>query len=279
MTQQLKIERFNKDLPLIADLRALIKEKYADLFYAVIVHGSVATNEVVPYSDFDGLLIIKDEFANSNRLQRFKLDSTKLILKFDPLQHHGWFQIKESDLNNYPQYYLPYEILEHSKVIFSRKDDLLLNIKFDESKIDYKKSLSQLITGIQQQLDGDVSKMRMYEFKSYLSKIMLLPSMYYSAKYRKGIFKKDSFELVKPLVSENAWHCIEVSSDIRQNWSYKISVFQKRIMTLPNRIFRRLTKRYISPNIPQEFSNKIDSKFYKSLEELIDKINKDIFVA
>lgn len=279
MTQQIKIEQYSKNLPLIADLRALIRAKYEDLFYAVIVHGSVATDEIVPYSDFDGLLIVKDDFVKSKQLASFKSESMKLILKFDPLQHHGWFQITENDLNNYPQYYLPYEILEHSKVVFSRKDDLILNIKFDESKIDYKKSLSQLIAGIQQQSNGGVSKMRMYDFKSYLSKIMLLPSMYYSAKHQKGIFKKDSFELIKPLVSENAWHCIEVSSDIRQNWSYKVSVFQKRIMTLPNRIFRRLTKRYISPKMPQEFLNKIDSKFYKSLEELIDTINKDIFVA
>ena len=95
----------------------------------MIVHGSVATNEVIPYSDFDGLLIVKDAFVNSKQLNQFKRASMKLILEFDPLQHHGWFQIKQSDLQNYPQYYLPFEILEHSKLMFPKVSEITLNFQ------------------------------------------------------------------------------------------------------------------------------------------------------
>ncbi|MFK7783430.1 hypothetical protein [Psychroserpens sp.] len=273
------LQKYDGSLDLVHSIERLIQKKYSNLFHSVIVHGSVATNEVIPYSDFDGLLIVKDAFANSNELKSFKKESLKLIYKFDPLQHHGWFQILESQLDNYPEYYLPYEILNHSKRIYPNDESLTLNLIIDFEALDYKRSLKQLIASINQQSKMDVNSMKLYDFKSYLSKIMLLPSMYYAAKYNKGVFKKESFDLVRQDFSESAWLCIETASDIRANWTYNLNGIQKFIMTRPYRPFRRLTKKVVSPNINTQFSNKIDDTFYKSLKDLINTINKDIFVA
>ncbi len=119
---------------LVCKLRSLIAANYSHLFTSVVVHGSVATDEVIEYSDFDGLIIIKDQYVNSEELNKFRKESLKLIYKFDPLQHHGWFEIQESDLNNYPQTYLPYELFKYSRLVYPNTTitlDLCLNENVD----------------------------------------------------------------------------------------------------------------------------------------------------
>lgn len=273
----LVISKYDGELNLINDLAQMIERDYSKLFHSVIVHGSVATNEVIPYSDFDGLLVVKDSLLNTKKLKKFKKESMKLILKFDPLQHHGWFQINESQLNDYPQYYLPYEILLHSKLIFPRTKSIEANLTVNKDEIDYKRSLKQLISSIQYQSNSDFKSERLYELKSLLSKVMLLPSMYYAAKYNKGIFKKDSFVTVKIDFNAVEWSCIDTASCIRANWSYSMNPIQKQIMTRPERLFRRLTKKYIAPKISDDIKKELDEEFFKSLNLFTQKINKDIF--
>ena len=273
----LVIKKYDGELNLINELAQMIEHNYSELFHSVIVHGSVATNEVITYSDFDGLLIVKDEFIDSKQLQKFKKESMKMILKFDPLQHHGWFQIKESQLINYPQYYLPYEILLHSKLIFPCKESIEANLTINNDEIDYKKSLKQLINSIQNQSNSDFKSERLYELKSFLSKVMLLPSMYYAAKFDQGIFKKDSFIVVRKDFDAEAWGCIDTASSIRANWNYSLTSIQKQVMTRSERLFRRLTKKYIAPKISEEINDELNEEFFKSLKLFIKKINKDIF--
>ncbi|OUS03489.1 hypothetical protein A9Q86_00830 [Flavobacteriales bacterium 33_180_T64] len=272
----LSINKYDGKLRLVSALSELIETRYSDIFHSVLVHGSVATNEVIAYSDFDGLLIVKDMFVDSKRLQKFKKESMKLILKFDPLQHHGWFQIKASQLNDYPQYYLPYEILEHSKLLFPNTETLDLKLSINTELIDYKKSLKQLIKSIEQQSILDFDKERLYDIKSFLSKVMLLPSMYYSVKYARGIFKKQSFEMVKPNFNGKEWECIERASNLRLSWSYNLSSFQKNVMTRPEKIFRRLTKKMIAPKASEELKNTLDDEFFESLRLYIKAINEQV---
>ena len=106
-------------MQLIIDLKDLVSRSYEHLFYAVIVHGSVSTNDVVSYSDFDGLLIVKDEYKNSKNLKNFIIESLKIIKHFDPLQHHGWFIIYESSLSNYDTTFFPIESYIKSQNLFT----------------------------------------------------------------------------------------------------------------------------------------------------------------
>ena len=228
----IKIDLYDGDIPTVIKLKNLIISKYSEIFHCVIVHGSIATNEVIGYSDFDGFLIIKDRFIKSKKLKKFFNESMKLILEFDPLQHHGWFQISESQLFDYPQTYLPHEILKHSKLVFPVVNQFSLNISINQKKLNYSKSLELLIHSVQIQSKLDFKKVRIYDIKSFLSKIMLLPSLYYSTKYYKGIFKKQSFDLVKNDFTQDEWTCIEISSQIRQDWAYELTYFQKFSLSL-----------------------------------------------
>src|SRR5687768_3956555 len=66
------------------------------------VHGSLATGEEIKYSDFDGLAIISAKASadpGTKRAILHKLRSLERIMfRFDPLQHHGWFVLEEADL-------------------------------------------------------------------------------------------------------------------------------------------------------------------------------------
>ena len=270
------IKSYDGDSVLVKQLRILIASKYSEIFHCVIVHGSVATNEVINYSDFDGLLIVKDRYANSKQLKVFKKESMKLILKFDPLQHHGWFQILESQLLDFPQSYLPHELLEHSKLLFPNVDGFIINPSIDIKKVDYSKSFELLILSIETQSKLNFENMRIYDIKSFLSKIMLLPSMYYSVKHKKGIFKKQSFDLVNVDFTSEEWKCIEIASEIRLNWKYNLSFFQKFVMTQPEIVFRRLTKKYIAPKGNKEILDKLNDDFLNSLKLFIKKIKHNI---
>ena len=91
-----------------------------------MVHGSVATNELVQFSDFDGLIILNEGYKNSKALRNFIKNSMKEIYKFDPLQHHGWFIITKNQLQQYPQTYFPHELYKKAKVIYPNKDIFLI---------------------------------------------------------------------------------------------------------------------------------------------------------
>ena len=271
----IKIQPLNSELLLIKNLKDLISKKYSEFFYAVIVHGSVATEEIIPYSDFDGLLIVKDEWVNTKELKKFKVESLRYIYQFDPLQHHGWFEIKESDLLNYPENYLPINTLKYSKVIFPENRPLKLELKrsFD---VDYNTFLFKMLDQFEKRELEKWRPKNSYQLKSFLSQIMLIPCLYYSAVNNDGIFKRESFIAVRDNFSEKEWMPIVVSSKIRIEWNYKISGFKRLLFGVQNRYFRKIVTRFFAPKISSRLGSQIDEEFYNNLMLFIRKIKKDI---
>lgn len=271
----LTIPNYDGSLPVVAKIMNLIENHYSNLFCAVIVHGSIATNEVIPYSDFDGLLIVKDNFVNSKQLQRFKNKSMKLILKFDPLQHHGWFQIKESDLLSYPESYLPISTLEQSKIIFPKEAELELEMEIADV-IDYKSHLNQILNQFENRILNKWQPKNVYQLKSMLSQIMLIPCLYYSAVNDKGIFKRESFDAVKDHFNVEEWSPIVTSSEIRLNWNNEFSTFHSFLLRIYYPLIRKIVKKYSAPKIDTETQSLLNDDFYSNLNKLITKIKKEI---
>ena len=274
MKKSISVYKYSGNSSVSNSISRLIDRKYKNLFDFVIVHGSIASNDEISYSDFDGLLIIKDEFFHSKDLMRFEYESMKLILKYDPLQHHGWFKIKTSQLKNYPQSYLPHEILSYSKLLFPNQEQKILELEI-KTIPNYLGSLNQITRNIAKQTEWNWNKHSTYQLKSFLSKIMLLPSMYYSAKFNEGINKKESFDCVKKDFSVDAWKCIETSTLIRATWNYPISKVRRQIMSHPNRYIRRISKTFVAPKIKQNHLSLLDEDFFESLNMLLleSKIN------
>ncbi|WP_299273652.1 nucleotidyltransferase domain-containing protein [uncultured Psychroserpens sp.] len=272
---QVIIPLYDGALPLVSRISKLVESKYSEVFYAVIVHGSVATNEVIPYSDFDGLLIVKDQFVNSKALETFKRESMEMMLRFDPLQHHGWFQIKESDLGSYPEDYLPVSTLSYSKCIFPKMSNLKLDLKL-RHEIDYKKALVNMLNQFEWRSKHNWKPKNSYQLKSMLSQVMLIPCLYFSVMHNDGIFKKDSFKAVQEDFSSSEWMPIVIATDVRQHWVYKMNGFQKLLLQQPNTLIRKIATRFFAPKIAPQIQEKLDNTFYKNLMIMVEKIKREV---
>jgi hypothetical protein len=272
----IQLEPFsNSDKPVIISKLFDLSEKCKELFIAVVAHGSVGSNEIIPYSDFDGLIVVKDEFKDSQLLKDFIEESKKEIVIFDPLQHHGWFLMYESQLKCYPQNYLPFEVLNCSKLIYPNSK-VNLSLKIDEN-VDYKVSYFNLQKGIRRKLDN-INKVRTaFQLKGFISQVLLLPAVFLAAKYGNGIDKKQSFELIKNEFSITELFSINCASEIRLNWDYKVSNLQSYLLQSEFKIVKELMRRYLSTKINGNHKQVINSlKFKQGLELILKKMENEI---
>jgi len=260
---------FNQEI--IVKLVELINDKYHKIFVAVFVHGSISSNDVIKYSDFDGIYILKDRYQDSLELKRFLSDSMKIIYEFDPLQHHGWFHLLESELNDYKDNYLPVIALKNSICLFKRNNEDLI-IESRTNQLDYVNSLIKNLNSINNLVKSNWTPKNIFQLKSFLSRIMLIPAQYYSAFNGKGILKKDSFIVIQKVFNQYEWFPIAIASEIREKWEYELNFFQKKIMTQNTTFSRKITKLFAAPSVPKNINKKLDDKFYNSLKSMIDEI-------
>ena len=276
--KRVHISQYNFDNKHVLKIKSLIEKKYTFLFKMVIIHGSLGTGEEIKYSDFDGLLIVKDQWIKSQELLAFKKKSFEIMLQCDPLQHHSWFELSESKLNNYPNNYLPVSVLNNSKMIFPAVSEMEFSVRLRDN-VNYKEPLFTVLNSLELKIKKNWKPKNMFQLKSYLSQIMLIPCLFYSALHDKGLFKRESFEIMRPYFSDEEWKPIKLASKARLNWNYKLNMIQCIIMRRPERIFRIFTKKFISPKIDKEvFNFVIDEDFSHKLILFINKIksHKDL---
>ena len=127
-----------------------------------------------------------------------------------------------------------------------------------------------MLNSFENRIKSNWTPSNIFQLKSVLSQIMLIPSLYYSAKYNKGIFKKYSFDAVRNDFNDKEWYAINRASEIRNTWGYHLNYFQQLIMKRPEKVFRKITQKYIAPKLNENLE--WDRSMYQSLELLIIKI-------
>lgn len=265
----IKLERKENTL-LIKQIEKLVSDGFQDLFLAIIVQGSVATNEIIPYSDFDGLLLVKDNQYNTKKFKIFVQKSMKLIYEFDPLQHHGWFVIKESELKAYPQTYFPHELFEYTSLIYPEKIEFEITIP---ETIDYSTPFLDLCASLDRKIQGGFHPKNDYQLKAFLSEIMLLPTLFLQAKVKKGIHKKESFEMVKAYVQNDLLGVIEQASSIRANWKpVNVNFIQKFGLTNSNKHLKKIYQKYFFTKLTYN----LNEAFNTDLQKLILQMRKQL---
>ncbi|HNR19902.1 MAG TPA: hypothetical protein PKN75_10820 [Bacteroidia bacterium] len=229
-------------------LKSYLRKHLSNDIFGCYVHGSIGTNDTVTYSDFDALVILKDEtFSNANRLQnalKHLLYSQKIFFEFDPLQHHGWFVMSEKMLENYPVLFFPPELFFFAKSLFETGRNF--SIEYNRPG-DYKRPLLNLIDGIERTLKRDLTNYNMFELKSLLSEFMLLPTFYVQAKTSSGIYKKFSFQKASEDFTTSEWEIMNQVSEIRNVWSI---TFSKAEMKKLSRVGYR-NRKYAKANAPK----------------------------
>ncbi len=185
---------------------------------AVLVHGSMADQQITTYSDLDTLFIVKKEtIQNPERLMSFRKELGKLhkyLFKTDPLQHHGFPVISTYELEYYPETILPVAALRESVVYYTEKD--IMNITVRDSAKQAQEILQRNITYFKDVAQGKIALRGLFGWKLFLSKLMLLPTLYYQAK---GLYvtKKESFSMFEGEYP-HLYTPIAKASALRKNW-------------------------------------------------------------
>lgn len=252
----------------VLDMKMALQDLKKDLAYA-FVHGSLAIGEEIAYSDFDGLIVLKAEvFSNARRLSQVarKINQTRAImLRIDPLQHHGWFVLNESDLSHYPETYLPSDVLKESRSLLSDKEETI-NL-YPEQNTDYYLPLKELCRHLRKKTQYSGQPATLYQLKSFLSEFMMLPALYVQARDRKGIFKKYSFTEAAKDFKEEDWSIIEEVSMIRSQWPKEMSAFHRKKFQKIGYFWTQYRKN-LGPGIPSQFKERLDQKFYERVASL-----------
>jgi hypothetical protein len=256
----------------VQKMKTFMKRQLSGDLVAAYVHGSLATGEEIAYSDFDGLVILKDEVLDDlRRLAAVgrKLNASQAIMfQLDPFQHHGWFVISEAQLGAYPELYLPVEVLGTAASLFpDNGPELIVRPRYfpEEGRRDFLSFCRKLI----QKLEPARKPRNLFALKSILSAFMLLPALYVRVRDGKGVLKKDSFDLAKPDFSADEWAVMDEASRMRADWHYRISPVKKWLMTRPHPFSRYLAKT-LAPRIPSSLRSWLDKGFYSRMSRLVE---------
>lgn len=260
------------EIPEVNQLRSYLTQYLANDLLGVYLHGSVGTEEVIPFSDLDAIVIVKSEVFDD--LQRFKRvaqhlhQAQRYLYAFDPLQHHGWFILGEHELAHYPFLYFPIELWAHAKVLMGEPNLVFHGDQAPQSEyIDaFQKAAKHFKNRLALQIPSNL-----WQLKGILSMFMLFPSLFWQAKNGKGIFKKESFEQVKPEFAPDTWEIMEQVSRIRMDWVSPPMNWRARIYKSPHWLARSLAKTWSFP-IPKKLSTQLTPEFYNKMRRLIEQM-------
>jgi len=261
----------------VLQMQKYLNSYLSDDLLGAFVHGSLGTYEEIDYSDFDGLVILKDEVFYSRRrlvkVARRLSQARKIMLDLDPLQHHGWFVLTEADLRYYCNAYFDVELFNYSKSLLNiKKSELNLHLR-DSTKETYQ-ALENMVNAIIREVE-DKQISNMYQLKSLLSGFMLLPALYVQIRDGRGINKKQSFMASKKDFDSVAWRIMDEVSDIRPLWRYELSETKRKLLNHPFFLSRYVMKTY-GVRIPKQILERLTPDFYSRMSNLAFLMKKKL---
>ena len=248
--------------------------------FAAILHGSLATGEIVNYSDFDALVIIRNEvLTDAGRLSRVAkqlFEARRFMYEQDPLQHHGWFVLPEAALSSWPEDYLPMAVLREARHLMTANTPILrFNPVIDRSR--QRKAFFSVARSVLDELTQWRFLNNLYRFKSFLSKVMLLPALYVQARDGVGVFKRDSFDLARHDFSEEDWAVMDTISAVRRDWP-RVQLTLPRFFFLRPGLLGEQWRRSYFNSIPVNLSQMIGRKELLAIFRLVKLMQNKLIV-
>ncbi len=269
---EIEVRAYDGTNPTVRAMQEYLQDHglFEDLVGATL-HGSLARNDEISYSDFDAMVIIRDTtLSDPDRLFRLAqcLERARSIMhRQDPLQHHGWFALPECMLRDYPDTYLPVATLKESRSLG------------EPLRTELHVSWSPNVTGFHELADrtfGEIDSQQMlknvYQLKSTLSKFMLLPALYLHARDGRGVTKRESYELLRSSC-DVAMQPMDSVSQIRAEWNVPINAAVQRLSC--NTVWRRsVGVKRIAPPVPKPLANRLDGRFRTQMLEFVSELKQ-----
>ena len=275
---KVNIEPYKAQNKHVRQMKMFVNKYLQDDLIGAYVHGSLGTYEEIEYSDFDALVILKNDIFSSPK----KLAKTANILNrassimfdFDPFAHHGWFVLTEADLKLYCNAYFPYELFTYAKSLFDDKGrELELSLR--NSIFEIQKAFDNMTDSILNKIRNQNYPWNMFQLKNLLSGFMLLPSLYIQSRYSKGIYKKESFNIASKDFNSADWAIMDEVSQIRADWSCETSSLLKKIIIRPHLVSRHIAQRF-APKIPANISSLLTQDFYFRMQKLVSLMKDNL---
>lgn len=239
--------------------------------HCAYVHGSLGTCEEVAYSDFDALAILRTETVRDPRRLAFAARhlsrALRVMLRCDPLQHHGWFVLSEADLLLYPESYLPLDSLRFARALLPETGHVL-RIRRNPRDEPAVERLTNTLSALIARMDERQPPRNLYALKGFLSQIMLLPALYVQARDGRGVFKRSSFALASSDFAPEVWHVMNEITAIRQDWNQTMSPARRVLLSIAAPGRRRIARRF-APNVPAALRARLDPGFYQRVRRLL----------
>ncbi len=219
--QTVSLAKYTGENTNIENIKILLNEFQTDSLFAAIVHGSISTNEIVNYSDFDGILIIDESKINSvselKSLRQLIIRTELEMMKIDSLQHHGWQIILKSEMSNYYDSTFPLLLIRKGKLLIHAHNTL--NFYVNPENQNYKTGFSNIKKSILKKITSGEFQNNFYTFKNFISELLLIPALYYQALNNEPIFKKDSFEWIENNLEKKYYSIFVELSVLRTTWA------------------------------------------------------------
>lgn len=271
LKEVISIEKYAGSNDVAKKIASILHAATGDSMVGAYVHGSIATSEEIPYSDFDGLVILKnDSLYNWGKLITLTAalkETERMMLEMDPLQHHGWFILTEDDLADYPEHYFPHALFQYSKVLFGA-GTINIGLRKEGYSAEFSRSFTNLSNSVLRKLESKVFLENNYVFKNLLSEFMLLPAVYIQAKAGKGVFKKFSFDMIRKDMGEKYDVMSEISG-VRQHWHYKAPELLLKMNRKMNIFSSHRYAKSLSGNVPDEIRNKFDDAMLERMKRFV----------
>ena len=211
-----KIEKTNE---CIEEIKKCCEEFNFRNKISLCVFGSISSDEVIEYSDFDACLIY-DEKSFESKQELFKLremiERVNLLAHLqDSLQHHGLIITGRSEIKKGP--FITQCLIKESKLIYGTAQ-----IELSESvNTNFDSALTNLSNSILNKLENESKWSNQYFFKNLISELLLFPCSYLQKYHRKYISKKDSFEIIKTEFTIDEIQLITTIENIRKAWQQR----------------------------------------------------------
>ncbi|MGV8019089.1 MAG: hypothetical protein AB2L26_13045 [Ignavibacteria bacterium] len=268
-----RIKRYAGNNIYIKRIFKILKSRLNESLKHFIINGSSANSEEVPYSDLDLIVILSDSVIKDARQLRNTLlclnDCIRIIHEFDPLQHHGFFVLFEYELSNYPVQYFPDVIFNYCG---SLEDEIELTIR-KSLKQDFAKSFSDYRNSFLKSIYiFEAKKYNSYFLKDFISRFLLLPSVYLSSVLNDAVYKKDSFKLIREYKEKEFLATLDLFSEFRLEWKAKFrkghAFFSSSSNPFLRFIFIRANPLFASNNITE----KMDKDVFNRVKSFIENI-------
>ena len=118
----------------------------------------------------------------------------------------------------------------------------------------------------------------MYQLKSLLSKVMLLPALYAQARDGCGAFKRDTFDMARDDFSDREWFSVLESTEIRAMWPKLQARRPFWLYTSPGRI-GMLARRKLGYPIDRQIRPRLTKDFASSVTQFANAAKRKLVIG